>query len=270
MPSFTSLVSGPPAKRQRCLQFGCVPEQGHSSQEYSSQSPSPSCSQQESHSNADHQSQSQQRGSSTAQSDQADATCSNDGDSSKAVSVKQEDPSQQPAASVRAPSRQALPSSGAFPALAAALGAQAPNAAKSAASQAAAAAAAVTPVTSRHMSSQSGIFSHNFSKCPQPSGHFKDCKTHNFVSCTSELAVQCSCTRCKSEYVALSRGRSFTECVAPRHSWRCHCDCEGQASQHLQHQVQACAALNNQVCNCRTWYVFQLKHCFVDLKTLAV
>lgn len=161
MPSFTSLVSGPPAKRQRCLQFGSMSEPGHSSQEYSSQSPSPSCSQQESHSDADHQSQSQQRASSTAQSDQADGTCSNDGDSSKAVSVKQEYASLPHSVPARASSRQAMPSSGALPALAAALTAQPPNAARSAASQAAAAAAAVTPVTSRHMSSQSGILSSN-------------------------------------------------------------------------------------------------------------
>ena len=53
-------------------------------------------------------------------------------------------------------SRKATASASALPALAAAMGSHAPSAARSAASHAAAAAAAVTPVTSRHVSSQSG------------------------------------------------------------------------------------------------------------------
>ena len=150
MPSFTSLVCGPPPKRQRCLKFDSIPDEDNSSQEYSTQSPSPSCSQQESHSNAGLCSHSQLRTSSTSQSEQVDGP--NDTDSIKKMSVKQDHGQQ--SASVRSSSRHA---SAALPALAAAMGCQPPNAASSAASAAAAAAAAVTPVTSRHMSSQSGM-----------------------------------------------------------------------------------------------------------------
>lgn len=153
MPSFTSMVCGPPPKRQRCLKFDSMPDQDHSSQEYSSQSPSISCSQQESHSNAGLPSQSQLRTSSTSLSDQVDGP--NASDPIREVSYKkQERPSLQQSGSVRSSSRQ---SSAALPALAVAMGSKAPNAASSAASAAAAAAAAaVTPVTSRRLSSQMG------------------------------------------------------------------------------------------------------------------
>ena len=151
MPSFTSLVCGPPPKRQRCLKFDAMPEQEHSSQEYSTHSPSPTCSQQESRDNAGPRSESRFRTSSASLSEQVDSP--NDNDSIKKASVKQEHPSHQQSASVRSSSR---PLSAALPALAAAMGSQAPNAGSSSASAAAAAAAAVTPIASRHMSSQSG------------------------------------------------------------------------------------------------------------------
>lgn len=154
MPSFTSMVCGPPPKRQRCLKFDSMPEQDHSSQEYSSQSPSISCSQQESHSNIGLHSQSQLRTSSTSLSEQVDGP--NDSDPIKEVSLKtHERPSHHhQSGPVRSSSRH---DSAALPALAAAMGSKAPDAAGSAVSAAAAAAAAaVTPVTSRHMSSQSG------------------------------------------------------------------------------------------------------------------
>ena len=152
-PSFTSLVCGPPPKRQRCLKFDSMSEQEHSSQEYSTQSPSPSCSQQESHGNAGPPSGSHLRTSSATLSEQVDSP--DDNVSSKKASVKQDRPSHQQSASVRSSTRHA---SAALPALAAAMGSQAPNAGSSAASAAAAAAAAaVTPIASRHMSPQSGM-----------------------------------------------------------------------------------------------------------------
>ena len=156
MPSFVSLISGPPTKRQRCLRFESLPDPAHSSQEYSSQSPSPSISQQESHSNAGLQSQSSLRASSVSQSDQGSGPCFTDIEANKGVAIKQEDPSQRQSTSVRSAGRQSTAACAALPALSAAMGSHAPSAARSAASQAAAAAAAVTPVTSRHMSSQSG------------------------------------------------------------------------------------------------------------------
>lgn len=154
MPSFTSLVCGPPPKRQRCLKFDPMPDQDHSFQEYSTQSASPSGSQQESHGNAGLLSESQLQTSSVTMSEQVDSP--NDSDSIKNASKNQERSCHQQSASVRSSIRH---SSAALPALAAAMGSQAPNAASSAASAAAAAAAAaaVTPTTSRHMSSQSGM-----------------------------------------------------------------------------------------------------------------
>ena len=151
MPSFTSLVCGPPPKRQRCLKFDSMPEQDHSSQDYSTQSPSPSCSQQESRGNAGPHSESQLCTSSASLSEQVDSP--DDNDSIRKAPVKQARPSHQQSASVRSFNRHP---SAALPALAAAMGSQAPHADSSAASAAAAAAAAVTPITSRHMSSQSG------------------------------------------------------------------------------------------------------------------
>lgn len=165
MPSFTSMVCGPPPKRQRCLKFDSMPDQDYSSQEYSSQSPSISCSQQESHSNAGLPSHSQLRTSSTSLSDQVDGP--NASDAIKEVSYKrQERPSLHQSGSVRSSNRH---SSAALPALAVAMGSKAPNAASSAASAAAAAAAAaVTPVTSRHLSSQMGRPVHAYPNCMSP------------------------------------------------------------------------------------------------------
>ncbi len=160
MPSFTSLVSGPPQKRQRCLQFYSTSDQENSSQEYSNQSPSASFSQEASHSNAAGTSQPHSHTVSASQSDQDDGPCSNDNESSREVSIKQEPGltgSGRQAAQGRASSRHPAASSAALPALTAAMGSQMPNAARLAASQAAAAAAAVTPVTSRHVSSHSGL-----------------------------------------------------------------------------------------------------------------
>ena len=77
----------------------------------------------------------------------------------QAVSAKQESAGNESLQDMQlgSASRKITTSSAALPALAAALGARAPTAARSAASQAAAAAAAaVTPITSRHVSSQSG------------------------------------------------------------------------------------------------------------------
>ena len=172
MPSFTSLTAGPPHKRQRCLQFNTVAELENSSQDYD-HSPSPSYSLQESQSNGAPASRHRSQTVSASMSDQADELCSNAND--QAASVKLPAGSQpHESLQVGSASRKVAASSAALPALAAAMGTHAPSAARSAASHAAAAAAAVTPVTSRHISSQSGTSLHT------PTGI---CLVHSFVNC---------------------------------------------------------------------------------------
>ena len=174
MPSFTSLTAGPPHKRQRCLQFNTVAELENSSQDYD-HSPSPSYSLQESQSNGAPASRHRSQTVSASMSDQADELCSNAND--QAASVQQKLPAgsqSHESLQVGSASRKVAASSAALPALAAAMGTHAPSAARSAASHAAAAAAAVTPVTSRHISSQSGTSLHT------PTGI---CLVHSFVNC---------------------------------------------------------------------------------------
>ena len=156
MPSFTSLVSNQSQKRQRRLKFETCSDQENSSQGFSNnQSPSASYSQQ-SNSNAAHPSQPESPTATLSQSgDRAEDPYSPDDiasgrEPSPAAVADDRHQTTQVRSSSRYPSA-------ALPALAAAMGSHAPNAARSAASHVAATAAALTPVTSRYVSSQSGV-----------------------------------------------------------------------------------------------------------------
>ena len=202
MPSFMSLVTGPPQKRQRCLKFHTSMDQEKSSQEYSDQSPSASFSQQESRSNAGHPTEPQSQAVSASHSEQADDPCSTDNDSCREVSVKQEPTftaSRRQATQVRPSSRQQTVSSGAVPALAAAMGSHMPSAARSAASHAAAAAAAMTPVSSRHVSPHSGaanVFSY-LKHCREFVGWDAVIETRHSFSCVTVFSQkQHACIAC--------------------------------------------------------------------------
>lgn len=158
MPSFTSLITGPPQKRKRCLKFQTSSDQENSSQGHDQPSPSVSLSQQESHGGTDRPTQPQSTIASTSQSEDIDGPCPDKIVSSIGVAA-QHGPvttgAHRQSAPARPSSRQLTASSAALPALTAAMGSQMPSAATSAASHAAAA-AAVTPVTSRYVSSHSG------------------------------------------------------------------------------------------------------------------
>lgn len=158
MPSFTSLITGPPQKRKRCLKFQTSSDQENSSQRCDQPSPSASLSQQESHGGTDHPTPPQSTIASTSQSGHVDGPCPDKNVSSVGVAAHHgaaTTSAHRQSAHARPSSRQLTASSAALPALTAAMGSQIPSAATSAASQAAAA-AAVTPVTSRYVSSHSG------------------------------------------------------------------------------------------------------------------
>ncbi len=157
MPSFTSLITGPPQKRKRCLKFQTSSDQENSSQGRDQPSLSASLSQQESHGGTDHPLP-QSTIASTSQSEHIDGPCPDKNVSSIGVAAQHSavtTGAHRQSAQARPSSRQLTASSAALPALTAAMGSQMPSAATSAASQAAAA-AAVTPVTSRYVSSHSG------------------------------------------------------------------------------------------------------------------
>ncbi len=159
MPSFTSLITGPPQKRKRCLKFQTSSDQENSSQRCDQPSPSASLSQQESHGGTDHPTPPQSTIASTSQSEHVDGPCPDKIVSSMSVAAQHgavTTGAHRQSAQARPSSRQLTASSAALPALTAAMGSQMPTAATSAASHAAAAAAAVTPVTSRYVSSHSG------------------------------------------------------------------------------------------------------------------
>ncbi|KAL0027338.1 hypothetical protein WJX79_001664 [Trebouxia sp. C0005] len=158
MPSFTSLITGPPQKRKRCLKFQTSSDQENSSQRCDQPSPSASLSQQESHGGTDHPTPPQSTTVGASQSEHVDGPGRNGNVSSIGVAAQHGAATTGPrrqSAQARPSSRQLTASSAALPALTAAMGSQMPSAATSAASQAAAA-AVVTPVTSRHVSSHAG------------------------------------------------------------------------------------------------------------------
>ncbi|DBB18290.1 TPA: hypothetical protein ACH3X3_003249 [Trebouxia sp. C0006] len=159
MPSFTSLITGPPQKRKRCLKFQTSSDQENSSQGRDQPSPSASLSQQESYGGTDHPTPLQSTIASTSQSEHVDGPRPDNNMSSIGVAAQHgavTTGAPRQSAQARPSSRQLTASSAALPALTAAMGSQMPTAATSAASHAAAAAAAVTPVTSRYVSSHSG------------------------------------------------------------------------------------------------------------------
>ena len=171
MPSFTSLITGPPQKRKRCLKFQTSSDQENSSQRCDQPSPSASLSQQESHGGTDKPALPQSMIANTSQSEHVDGPCPNENVSSIGVAAQHGAAStgaRRQSAQARPSSRQMPSSSAALPALTAAMGSQMPSAATSAASHAAAAAAAVTPVTSRYVSSHSGGCDVSQNVCASP------------------------------------------------------------------------------------------------------
>ncbi len=171
MPSFTSLITGPPQKRKRCLKFQTSSDQENSSQACDEQSPSASLSQQESHGGTDHPTPPQTTSVSATQSEHVDGPCANENMSSIGAPAQHgaaNTGARRQSAQARPSSRQLTAASAALPALTAAMGSQMPSAATSAASHAAAAAAAVTPVTSRYVSSHSGGCDVSQNVCASP------------------------------------------------------------------------------------------------------